>query len=145
MPTDKEVGIRRIPAYTLHYTTECESNPSDGWILLDSSGIGSVCGPNKSSSRATWQRTLHRTGSIHVEKKMFIVVLSSIGFSVFVVLSTDGSSTQSIQKLMYMHLLCFLFKIILTLIHIHIHIHTHTHTHTHTHIYIYCLCKYNFM
>ncbi len=21
MPTDKEVGIRRIPAYTLHYTT----------------------------------------------------------------------------------------------------------------------------
>ncbi len=22
MPTDKEVGIRRIPAYTLHYTTE---------------------------------------------------------------------------------------------------------------------------
>jgi len=22
MPTEKEVGIRRIPAYTLHYTTE---------------------------------------------------------------------------------------------------------------------------
>ncbi len=25
MPTDKEVGIRRIPAYTLHYTTDCNT------------------------------------------------------------------------------------------------------------------------
>ncbi len=34
MPTDKEVGIRRIPAYTLHYTTEHTSVESGRKLLL---------------------------------------------------------------------------------------------------------------
>ncbi len=30
MPTDKEVGIRRIPAYTLHYTQSRRQSSTDG-------------------------------------------------------------------------------------------------------------------
>ncbi len=41
MPTDKEVGIRRIPAYTLHYTTAVHLFYSNihqifGWFVVES-------------------------------------------------------------------------------------------------------------
>ncbi len=42
MPTDKEVGIRRIPAYTLHYsvvTTPLHGSPNHHWLWKLHTGL----------------------------------------------------------------------------------------------------------